>query len=319
MEFRRRDPRAARTSMGERKREVPNDVRAAKGTPLAMRVLVTNDDGVESEGLHVLTIALADAGLDVFVVAPNSDRSGTGAAIGLVHADQHLDSKKVEIPGCDGVEAFAIDGPPGMCVIAARLGAFGDPPDIVVSGINPGLNTGRAILHSGTVGAALTAQNFGGSGLAVSLAVGEQWYWDTAARLAVDVYPRLLEAPERTVLNLNVPARPYDEVAGVRWARLAAFGAVRAAVADTADGVQFELRAVPVEHSPDSDTGLVDAGYATLTTIVGIAEAWPPEPDGAPVANTVVPGASVEPVHEIPDGSRPRWLHRPRPPEPGLV
>src|SRR5262249_45829585 len=120
MEFRRRDPHAARTSMGERKRGVPNDDRAANGKLLAMRVLVTNDDGGESEGLHVLTASLAGAGLDVFVVAPNSDRSGTGAAIGLVHADQHLDSKQVEIPGCDGVDAFAIDGPPGMCVIAAR-------------------------------------------------------------------------------------------------------------------------------------------------------------------------------------------------------
>ncbi len=280
-----------------------------------MRVLVTNDDGVESEGLHVLTAALAAAGLDVFVIAPNSDRSGTGAAIGLVHADQHLDSQQVELPGCPGIDAYAIDGPPGMCVIAGRLGAFGDPPAVVVSGINPGLNTGRAILHSGTVGAALTAQNFGGSGLAVSTEVGARWYWDTAARFAVEVFPRLLEAPPRTVLNLNVPARPYAEVGGVRWARLAAFGAVRAAVADTPDGVQFELRAVDVAPAPDSDTGLVAAGFAALTTIVGIAEAWPPELHDAPaMLEGVVPGAPLEPVHAIPDGSLPRWLHRPLPP-----
>jgi 5'-nucleotidase len=268
----------------------------------------------------VLTAALAAAGLDVFVVAPDSDRSGTGAAIGLVHADQHLDAQEVELPGCRGIAAHAIDGPPGMCVIAARLGAFGEAPDVVVSGINPGLNTGRAILHSGTVGAALTAQNFGGSGLAVSTEVGTRWYWDTAARFAVEVFPRLLEAPPRTVLNLNVPARPYAEVGGVRWARLAAFGAVRAAVADTPDGVQFELRAVDVAPAPDSDTGLVAAGFAALTTIVGIAEAWPAELHDQPaVREGVVPGAPLEPVHAIPDGSRPRWLHRPLPPEPGLV
>ncbi len=278
-----------------------------------MRVLLTNDDGVRSEGLHVLTAALAQAGYDVFVVAPNTDRSGAGAAIGLVHADQHLEVTRVEVPGCDGIEAHALDGPPGMCVIAARLGAFGDPPDIVVSGINPGLNTGRAILHSGTVGAALTSQNFGGSGLAVSLDVGDRWYWETAAQFAVDVMPRVLEAPARTVLNLNVPARPYAEVDGVRWARLAAFGAVRAAIAESTDaGLQFELRSTGATPTPDSDTGLVAAGFASLTTIVGIAEAWPSElHEGVAVAEGVVPGAPLEPVHPIPDASLPRWLHRP--------
>jgi 5'-nucleotidase len=286
-----------------------------------MRVLVTNDDGVESEGLHVLAAAFAAEDLDVFVVAPDSDRSGTGAAIGLVHADQHLDARQVELPGCDGLIAHAIDGPPGMCVIAARLGAFGDPPDVIVSGINPGLNTGRAILHSGTVGAALTAQNFGGSGLAVSTDVGRRWHWDTAARFAVEVFPRLLEAPPRTVLNLNVPALPYDEVGGVRWARLAAFGAVRAAVAESPDGrLQFELRATSVPPTPDSDTGLVAAGFAALTTIVGIAEAWPAELHDTPaVQEGVVPGAPLEPVHTIPDASRPHWLHRPLPPDEELV
>ncbi len=286
-----------------------------------MRVLVTNDDGVKSEGLHVLTAHLAAAGLDVFVVAPNSDRSGTGAAIGLVHADQHLDAELVQLPGCEGIEAHALDGPPGMCVIAARLGAFGDPPDVVVSGINPGLNTGRAILHSGTVGAALTAQNFGGSGLAVSTDVGVRCFWETAARFAVEVFPRLLEAPERTVLNLNVPALPYDEVGGVRWARLAAFGAVRAAVAETPDGRrQFELRSTNATPAPDSDTGLVAAGFAALTTIVGIAEAWPPDlHDDVDLREGVVPGAPVEDVHPIPDGSLPRWLHRPLPPDEHLV
>jgi 5'-nucleotidase len=281
-----------------------------------MRVLVTNDDGVESEGLHVLAKTLCDAGYDVVVAAPNSDRSGTGAALGLVHADQHLDVQRVKIPECPDVEAFSLDGPPGMCVVAGRLGAFGDPIDIVVSGINPGLNTGRAILHSGTVGAALTAQNFGGSGLAVSIQTGPPWHWHTAARLALDVLPQLLEAPARTVLNLNVPSRPYDDVLGVRWARLAAFGAVRAAIAESPDGTyQFELRSTGARPAPDSDTGLVEQGYAALTTIIGIAEAWPEQLHDMPEwKDGAVPGAPVEAVHAIPDASVPRSLHRPLPP-----
>jgi 5'-nucleotidase len=277
------------------------------------RILVTNDDGVESEGIHALTEMLVKAGHDVLVVAPDRDRSGTGASIGLVHADQHLDVQRVRMFGCEDVPAYALDGPPGLCVCAARLGAFGEPPDIVVSGVNPGCNTGRAILHSGTVGAALTAQSFGVSALAVSVDIGDTWHFDTAARVAVDVLPMLLDAPPRSVLNLNVPGRPYDDVLGVRWARLAAFGAVRAAVQEAEDGrLQFELRATGVEPPEDSDQGLVNAGYAAVTTIVGVAEAWPPaDVDVGELHPGVVPGAPVEPVQSVPDASEPRWLHRP--------
>ena len=94
------------------------------------------------------------------------------------------------------------------------------------------------------------------------------------------------------MLNLNVPALPYDEVGGVRWARLAAFGAVRAAVADAPDGRrQFELRSTNVPPAPDTDTGIVAAGFAALTTIVGIAEAWPADlHDDVDLREGVVPG-----------------------------
>jgi 5'-nucleotidase len=277
-----------------------------------VRILVTNDDGVESAGIHVLAAALQHAGYEVLVVAPDTDRSGIGAAIGLVHADQHIDAKQVELPGCDGAPAFALDGPPGMCVCAARLGAFGEPPELVVSGVNPGCNTGRAILHSGTVGAALTAQSFGCSALAVSVDVSDPWRFDTAAALALEVLPMLRDAPARSVLNLNVPALARADVRGIRWARLAAFGAVRAAVAGSPEGrLQFELRATGVVPPPDSDQGIVNAGYAALTTIVGVAEAWPVELEAAGVEAAVVPGAPVETVHSVPDASTPRTLHRP--------
>jgi 5'-nucleotidase len=137
----------------------------------SIRILVTNDDGVESAGLHALVRALIDDGRDVMVVAPARDMSGSGAAIGRIHLDERIDAQPVELPGLDGVPAYAVDGPPGLCVLAARLGGFGHRPELVVSGINPGCNTGRAVLHSGTVGGALTAANFGGRGLAVSIDV----------------------------------------------------------------------------------------------------------------------------------------------------
>jgi 5'-nucleotidase len=136
-----------------------------------MKVLVTNDDGVASPGLHALARALVDDGHDVIVVAPDREMSGSAAAIGQVHVEGGIDAERVDLPRLDGVLAYAVAGPPGLCVLTARLGGFGDPPDLVVSGINPGCNTGRAVLHSGTVGAALTAANFGCRGLAVSIDV----------------------------------------------------------------------------------------------------------------------------------------------------
>jgi len=289
-----------------------------------MRIQITNDDGIGSEGLQVLAAAvhrsLEGTGHELVVAAPSSDWSGAGASIGIFRPDQQLSVERVELDGAPGVEAWAIDGPPALTVMASRLGAVGAPPDLVVSGTNAGLNNGRLVLHSGTVGAVLTGQNFGISGLAVSVAAPEggsgDWRWDTAARVAVDVLPLLLAAPRRSAINLNVPSVEYDELAGVRWARLAPFGAVRAAVSSREDGkVQFEVVASDYTPDPDTDVALLAQGHATLTALVGVTEAWSsvlgPEGPAAPVLEEhVVPGAPLQPVHAVPGGHN--WsLHRP--------
>lgn len=270
-----------------------------------MRVLVTNDDGIESEGLHVLAAKISELGHETIVAAPDRDQSGTSASLGVLHADQHLDVRRVEVPGCHAVPAYAVVGTPGLCVVASRLGAFGDPPDLVASGINTGTNTGRAILHSGTVGAALTAQNFGMKSIAVSLEAVEPWQWHTAVEVTGQVLELLANAPARTVLNLNVPARPLADVEGIRWGHLDSFGSVRSAIAESADGtLQFELVATDKRGAPQSDRGLLEKGYATVTSVVGIAEAWPdPDVEVPDVAERTVPGGPVVSVHG-PEASR---------------
>ena len=281
-----------------------------------MRILVTNDDGIESEGIHVLARAVASAGHEVVVVAPSTNWSGAGAALGDLRPDEPLSVRRVEIPDAADLEAWALDGPPALCVVGGRLGAFGAAPDLIVSGINAGLNTGRSILHSGTVGAVLAGQNFGISGLAVSVESGEPWRWDTAAALTLEVLPRVVDGPPRTALNLNVPALDRSEVRGIRWARISPLGAVRARLGDR-DGDRWQFRLEPTGYEPpeDTDQGAVERGWAALTTLVGIVEAWP-ELDDPSVASSgyavrLEPGAELHEVHTIPDAADHRLLRRP--------
>lgn len=285
-----------------------------------MRVLLTNDDGIDATGIGRLAAAFAaDPRFDPLVVAPAGDRSGTGTSLGAI-TPSGLHAQRVELPDAPMIESWALDAPPAMCVMAARLGGFGPPPDMVVAGINAGLNTGRTVLHSGTVGAALAAQNLGLSALAVSLEPGDPWHWDSAATLAVDVTARLADGPARCALNLNIPNRP--DAIDVAWARLAPVGQVRMTLAPhdpatdaTSRRLSAELRVTDARFDADTDTGLVRAGYATLTTLVGIAEAWNsatgPEPIAGLMSETVVPGVRLDRTHAIPDADRPGGLHRP--------
>ncbi len=206
-----------------------------------MRILVTNDDGVGAPGLAALTSALLSwtesAGVDgpgppheIVVVAPSSNYSGAGAAVGSVTDRTTITYQRATITGAEEVEAYGLDASPALSVIAGALGAVGPKPDLVVSGINHGVNVGRSVLHSGTVGAALTASQLGISALAVSLRVGDEPDpWDSAAQLAVALVPMLAAAPACTVLNLNVPHLPLEEIRGVRWARVSGAGLIKSA------------------------------------------------------------------------------------------
>lgn len=191
-----------------------------------MRILVTNDDGIESVGLHHLARAMTEHG-DVTVVAPDREFSGASVAIGAIFDFV----PEVTRRAIDGVpEAWAVNGPPALCVMYARLGAFGPPFDLVVSGINPGANVGRSVYHSGTIGACLSARNGGWSGVAVSQSVagiaieGQRTWtdvlgsqkWHVAAEVAsVFVGGLIAELPaEPVVANLNVPNVELDQIAG---------------------------------------------------------------------------------------------------------
>jgi len=244
-----------------------------------MTVVVTNDDGIESPGIHALAAILHSLGHDPVVVAPERDMSGSSAAIGYIDFDKPTKVRSVRLPEpARHVRAFSVNGPPGFAaLLAAQEGIDGVRPEFLVSGINAGTNTGHSILHSGTVGAALTAASFGLSALAVSLAVADPMPWDDARDHIEEALGLLAEAPRSTVLNVNVPARAAAAAGGLRWAILDRFGSFRVAVADRHDAqVQLEYRATGTKLDPDSDTALVESGYATVTALEAI-RAIPPD------------------------------------------
>lgn len=253
------------------------------------RILVTNDDGIDSVGLHVLARALAPLG-DIVVVAPDSEYSGAGAALGALHLIQ----PEVRRSNLDGVaETWIVNGSPGLCVMFARLGVFG-PIDLVVSGINPGANVGRAVYHSGTVGAALTARNGGLSGVAISQAVadfgieGQAWdemiadqRWETAATVGVRVVEAVLASSpaDPIVVNVNVPNVPVDELAGWRRTdvamlppRTVASGTLHPiAGRDGAFSVQMTW-GEQIEQPVDTDSGAIEHGYVTVTFLTRLQD-----------------------------------------------
>ena len=252
-----------------------------------MRILVTNDDGIEAPGLHVLGAAVAAAGHDTVVAAPTDDMSGASASIWRMHHDAHLDVAPVTLDLAPRIPAWSVDASPGLIVLTATLDAFGPEPDVVLSGINAGLNTGESILHSGTVGAVLTAQRLGLYAMAISLEPGSPWTWSIAADMALDQLPRLLEAPPATALNLNVPHSRSKP--SLRHARLNPHGTVRtAAIAPQPDPrLQLEVRTRGLSPPADSDAALLAAGYATLTSITGVHEqVQPPAPSEQPRPRT---------------------------------
>ena len=196
------------------------------------RILVTNDDGIDSIGLGVLARAMRRFG-QVTVVCPASEHSGAGAALGPLHAADP-EVGRVEIDGID--EAWTVDGPPALCVFYARMNAFGFLPDLIVSGINPGANVGPSVYHSGTIGAVLTGRSGMIPGIAVSQAFAEpvedtdearrdydgrvsRQRWDTAAAVAAEVVDGMLatEFDDCAVINLNVPNLPLAEIKGWQW------------------------------------------------------------------------------------------------------
>jgi 5'-nucleotidase len=244
-----------------------------------MRILVTNDDGIGRGGLRVLARRLRRDGHDIVVVAPTRERSGSSSSLGVVTNRATITVHNQQLAGWAGIRAHAIDAPPAAAVRAACSGAFGPTPDLVISGINPGHNTGRVIIHSGTVGAALTAAAMGIAGIAVSTADDSATGYDTAAEVAAWIAADLTARSRPAfALNMNVPSVTLSRLAGIGYAALGAVGIVEIGLRRMTDHLRVTRTATPPPFIPGTDADLLHRGLASLTPLT-LPWADPPDLD----------------------------------------
>jgi 5'-nucleotidase len=234
------------------------------------RFLIANDDGIDAVGIQALSRALAPHG-DVWIVAPDRERSATSHAISL---GRPLRIRQV------GPREFAVDGTPTDCVYLGLHHLLKEPPTVVLGGINHGPNLGNDVLYSGTVAAAMEGALFGYPAIALSLCLNENGpsrfaveEFEVAAALGVKTALAVAARPmpRGVVLNVNVPMLPRERIRGVKLCRLG--------YTDWSDAVtvRADPRGKPyywiggdragVDAIEDSDNNATANGYVSVTPI----------------------------------------------------
>jgi 5'-nucleotidase len=177
-----------------------------------VRILLSNDDGYLAPGLACLAAALRPCA-EVVVVAPDRDRSGASNSLTL--------SRPLRVR--QGENGFQyVDGTPTDCVHLAITGLMEQEPNMVIAGINRGANLGDDVIYSGTVAAAMEGRFLGLPAIAVSLVGQKGEHYATAAEVVIHLFHRLQQdpLPADTILNVNVPDLPMQEIAGLEATRL---------------------------------------------------------------------------------------------------
>jgi 5'-nucleotidase len=232
-----------------------------------MRILLTNDDGIQAVGLRALYEACKRAGHQVDVVAPVTEQSAVGHAVTLSMPLRVKEFKE------DGFQGRGVYGTPVDCVKLGLAALLDQRPDLVLSGINAGANVGVDILYSGTVSAATEGALMSFPAMAVSYDGFNPQDLGTQADYTMQLIARIpwKDVPEQTVLNLNFPDLPVAETRGLKLCRH-----TRAMYNDWFDcrndprGRPYYWLdgAIPTEKlSPDSDRALLTEGYVTLTPL----------------------------------------------------
>ncbi|NLU49035.1 MAG: 5'/3'-nucleotidase SurE [Syntrophomonadaceae bacterium] len=234
-----------------------------------MRILLTNDDGINSPGIIAACERLSEIA-DVYVVAPDRERSGTGHSITVFNP---IKAQKLDWRGVARA-AWVIDGTPADCVKLGISALLPEPPDYVVSGINRGANLGTDVLYSGTVSAAVEGVIMGVPSLAVSLTsykYNEDFSFSSRfTRLIMRILEREGTARD-IVLNINIPAIPRQEIKGVRITKLGVrrYDNLFEERKDPRGNSYYWLGGdvIQEEQDPDSDVAAINEGYLSITPI----------------------------------------------------
>lgn len=248
-----------------------------------MRILLTNDDGIYSEGLRILAARLgerffagrsdhqgeSDEASGIWVIAPDRERSATGHAI-TVHYPLRI--KKYPNYAANIAEALSIDGTPSDCVKIGIEAILPKPPDIVVSGINLGPNLGTDVIYSGTVAGAVEAVLSGIPAIAVSTMSDPAdlpYIADWIANLVEKVVHDGL--PQETLLNVNFPNRSHDALRGVRITRpgIRRYRDVFDKRVDPRGREYYWMAGEPFELDPgeDTDSAAVESGFVSISPV----------------------------------------------------
>lgn len=177
-----------------------------------MKILVSNDDGIDSPGIYALAKALQEVG-EVTVVAPLKEQSAVGHGITMMIPLRVIKyNKNGEFFG------YAVDGTPADCIKIGIRNIMKDIPDLVVSGINHGSNTAINIIYSGTVSAAREAAIMDVPSIAISVTNHAAQNFEYAGKVAkmLTLKMRVNDLPKGTLLNVNVPDLPEEQIAGVK-------------------------------------------------------------------------------------------------------
>jgi 5'-nucleotidase len=229
-----------------------------------LHILLANDDGYFSAGLAALRTQLEELG-KVTVVAPNRNRSGASNSLTL---DRPLRIEEIE------PNTWSVDGTPTDCVHVAITGLLDEVPDMVVSGINHGANLGDDVLYSGTVAAAMEGRTLGLPAVALSLVTDGGGHFDAAAQLARRLIEPLLGArplPGKTILNINIPDLPLEQVGGMQSTRLGfrhkAEPAIRALDDESRPVFWVGPAGAGQDAGPGTDFYAVTNGFVSVTPI----------------------------------------------------